>query len=82
MTGLLFSFILCIADLISVQYFSEFSEAYVVPGDISSKGSDFLAEAERLKEKEPAQPSLPVLQGTLLMYERYVLFALFCSGCP
>ncbi|KAJ5096345.1 hypothetical protein NUU61_005701 [Penicillium alfredii] len=59
------------AILSNACYFSEFSEAYVVPGDISSKGSDFLAEAERLKEEEPAQPSLASLQGTLLMYERY-----------
>lgn len=54
------------------QYFSEFSEAYVVPGDISSKGCDFLAEAERLKGELPMQPSLASLQGTLLMYERCV----------
>lgn len=60
--------------MICIQYFSEFSEAYVVPGDISSKGIDFLAEAERLKEEKPVQPSLAALQGTLLMYERYVRF--------
>jgi hypothetical protein len=53
-----------------LQYFSEFSEAYVVPGDISSKGNDFLAEAVRLKNEGPSQPSLAGLQGTLLMYER------------
>lgn len=55
------------------QYFSEFSEAYVVPGDISSKGCDFLAEAERLKADAPSRPSLATLQGTLLMYERYAM---------
>jgi hypothetical protein len=55
-----------------LQYFSEFSEAYVVPGDISSKGCDFLAEAERLKGELPMQPSLASLQGTLLLYERCV----------
>ncbi|KAI1833065.1 transcriptional regulator family: Fungal Specific TF [Penicillium roqueforti] len=54
-------------------YFSEFSEAYVVPGDISSKGSGFLAEAERLRGEENSQPSLAGLQGTLLMYERYAM---------
>jgi hypothetical protein len=43
-----------------------------VPGDISSKGSDFLAEAERLRGEESSQPSLAGLQGTLLMYERLV----------
>ncbi|KAJ5389146.1 uncharacterized protein N7496_000214 [Penicillium cataractarum] len=59
------------ALLSNACYFSEFSEAYVVPGDISSKGCDFLAEAERLKGELPMQPSLASLQGTLLMYERY-----------
>jgi hypothetical protein len=59
-------------DVCSLQYFSEFSEAYVVPGDISSKGCDFLAEAERLQGELPMQPSLASLQGTLLMYERCV----------
>ncbi|KAJ5484546.1 hypothetical protein N7453_012014 [Penicillium expansum] len=59
------------AVLSNACYFSEFSEAYVVPGDISSKGCDFLAEAERLSGEESSQPSLTGLQGTLLMYERY-----------
>lgn len=45
---------------------------YVVPGDISSKGCAFLAEAERLKGELPAQPTFTSLQGTLLMYERCV----------
>lgn len=31
-----------------------------------------MAEAERLKSELPVQPSLASLQGTLLMYERYV----------
>ncbi|KAJ5128345.1 hypothetical protein N7526_006511 [Penicillium atrosanguineum] len=49
-------------------YFSEFSETYVVPGDISSKGCAFLAEAERLKGELPTQPTLASLQGMLLIY--------------
>ncbi|OQE27014.1 hypothetical protein PENFLA_c006G04930 [Penicillium flavigenum] len=61
------------AVLSNACYFSEFSEAYVVPGDISSKGCDFLAEAERLRDEESSQPSLAGLQGTLLMYERYAI---------
>ncbi|KAJ5109691.1 hypothetical protein N7532_002336 [Penicillium argentinense] len=61
------------ALLSNACYFSEFSEAYLVPGDISSKGSEFLAEAERLKEEVPSRPSLATLQGTLLMYERYAM---------
>lgn len=64
-------------DFFFWQYFSEFSEAYVVPGDISSKGCDFLAEAERLKAELPMQPSLASLQGTLLMYERCVETCVF-----
>lgn len=55
------------------QYFSEFAEAYVDPGNIASKGCGFLAEAERLKELQDPQPSLVLLQGTLLMYERYAM---------
>lgn len=43
-----------------------------MPGDISSKGADFLAEAERLKRELPVQPSLTTLQGLLLLYERSV----------
>ncbi|KAJ5698146.1 hypothetical protein N7462_000151 [Penicillium macrosclerotiorum] len=61
------------ALLSNACYFSEFSESYVVEGDISSKGTDFLAEAERLKDELPVQPSLASLQGTLLMYERYAM---------
>ncbi|KAJ5496262.1 hypothetical protein N7463_008249 [Penicillium fimorum] len=61
------------ALLSNACYFSEFSEVYVVPGDISSKGSDFLAEAERLRGEESSQPSLTGVQGTLLMYERYAM---------
>ncbi|KAJ5481085.1 hypothetical protein N7539_006979 [Penicillium diatomitis] len=61
------------ALLSNACYFSEFSEAYVVPGDISSKGCDFLAEAERLRSELPLQPSLTTLQGLLLLYERYAM---------
>ncbi|KAJ5929790.1 hypothetical protein N7454_006740 [Penicillium verhagenii] len=61
------------AMLSNACYFSDFSEAYVVPGKIASKGCDFLAEAERLKELQSPQPSLVLLQGTLLMYERYAM---------
>lgn len=59
------------AVLANACYFSEFSEAYVVPGDIMTKGADFLAEAERLKGEEKGRVCLASLQGTLLLYERY-----------
>ena len=60
------------------------SEAYVIPGDISSRGNEFLAEAERLKEMQSPRPSLAKLQGTLLLHERYVkqgtdISQFFCS---
>ncbi|PYH91080.1 C6 transcription factor [Aspergillus ellipticus CBS 707.79] len=56
---------------VSIQHFSDYLEAYVEPGDIVTKGADFLAEAERLREEEPTKLSLAYLQGTLLLYERY-----------
>lgn len=37
-----------------------------------TKGADFLAEAERLKDEEPAKLSLAYLQGTLLLFEMSV----------
>ena len=55
------------------QHFSDYSEAYVLPGEIVTKGADFLAEAERLRESDTAKLSLAYLQGTLLMYERFVV---------
>ncbi|KAJ5730935.1 uncharacterized protein N7483_005443 [Penicillium malachiteum] len=61
------------ALLSNACYFSEFSEAYVDTGNIASKGCYFLAEAERLKDLQDPQPSLVLLQGTLLMYERYAM---------
>ncbi|RAL11938.1 Zn(II)2Cys6 transcription factor [Aspergillus homomorphus CBS 101889] len=59
------------ALLTNACHFSDYSEAYVDPGDVVTKGVDFLAEAERLREEEPMKLSLAYLQGTLLLYERY-----------
>ncbi|ODM18206.1 hypothetical protein SI65_06077 [Aspergillus cristatus] len=61
------------AILANACHFSEFTEAYVVPGDILTKGADFLAEAERLRQQETAKIGLCSLQGTLCLYERYAL---------
>ncbi|EYE94972.1 putative C6 transcription factor [Aspergillus ruber CBS 135680] len=61
------------AILANACYFSEFTEAYVIPGDILTKGADFLAEAERLRQQETAKIGLCSLQGTLCLYERYAL---------
>ncbi|KAH1331480.1 hypothetical protein KXV58_007958 [Aspergillus fumigatus] len=59
------------ALLANACHFSEFSEAYVVPGDLVTKGADFLSEAERLREEDSPKLSLAYLQGTLLLYEKY-----------
>lgn len=72
------------AILANACHFSEFSEAYVVPGDIMTKGVDFLAEAERLRDaEEGGAVSLATLQGTLLLYERFVpvCFGLQYDSC-
>ena len=76
---LLFSFLRFhfpwLTDIVLEQHFSEFSEAYVVPGDLMTKGGDFLAEAERLKEASHGQAvTLAMLQGTLLLFERFAPF--------
>jgi hypothetical protein len=42
-----------------------------VPGDLVTKGADFLSEAERLRDEDSQKLSLTYLQGTLLLYERY-----------
>lgn len=52
------------------QYFSEFAEAFGVPGDVTTKGHDFLREAERLWDTEQDKVNLSTLQGTLLLYDR------------
>ena len=50
-----------------------------------TKGADFLAEAERLKQQETARIGLSSLQGTLLLYERFAPFTstVLCrvNGC-
>ncbi|PLB49634.1 putative C6 transcription factor [Aspergillus steynii IBT 23096] len=61
------------ALLANACYFSDYTEAYVDPGDIVTKGADFLAAAERLRDEEPVKLSLAYLQGTLLLFERYSL---------
>ncbi|KAL1964571.1 hypothetical protein VTN77DRAFT_6868 [Rasamsonia byssochlamydoides] len=59
------------AILANACHFSEFSEAYAVPGDVTTKGADFLREAERLWDDERDKVKLATLQGSLLLYERY-----------
>ncbi|KAL4912702.1 fungal-specific transcription factor domain-containing protein [Aspergillus aurantiobrunneus] len=61
------------ALLANACHFSDYSEAYVKPGDIVTKGGDFLAEAERLKDQESVRLTLTYLQGILFLYEKYSL---------
>lgn len=57
------------------QHYSDYSEAYSLPGDIKSKGAHFLAEAESCLMKHQLEGRgeirLSSLQATLLLYERY-----------
>ncbi|KAL2864938.1 transcription factor domain-containing protein [Aspergillus lucknowensis] len=61
------------ALLANACHFSDYSEAYEKPGDIMTKGGDFLAEAERLAEEEAQKLTLTYLQGTLMLHEKYSL---------
>jgi hypothetical protein len=51
-----------------------------VPGDLVTKGADFLSEAERLRGEESQKLSLAYLQGTLLLYERCVHLSCACPA--
>ncbi|KAG2412986.1 hypothetical protein HFD88_010545 [Aspergillus terreus] len=43
--------------------YSDYPEAYAVPGDVSSKGTHFYNEAKRLLDKEEGRITLPTVQG-------------------
>lgn len=57
------------------QDYSQYSEAYTIPGDVKTKGADFLAEAERYMGahffETGSGTRLADLQGILLLYERF-----------
>ncbi|KAL4903061.1 hypothetical protein BDW74DRAFT_56167 [Aspergillus multicolor] len=63
------------ALLANACHYSHYSEAYTVPGDVKTKGTDFLAEAEMHLRKNRFEKGsivrLASLQATLLLYERY-----------
>ncbi|KAL4970638.1 transcription factor domain-containing protein [Aspergillus stella-maris] len=63
------------ALLANACHYSHYSEAYTVPGDVKTKGTDFLAEAERHLQNNRFEKGsivrLASLQATLLLYERY-----------
>ncbi|GKZ81166.1 hypothetical protein AnigIFM56816_005678 [Aspergillus niger] len=65
------------ALLANACYYSQYTEAYTVPGDVRTKGADFLAEAERHLQSHQFEKGgdirLASLQAHLLLYERYSL---------
>lgn len=56
------------------KFYSDYTEAYSIPGDVKSKGAHFLAEAEGyLKSYQMdgrGDIRLASLQASLLLYER------------
>ncbi|KAJ5128832.1 hypothetical protein N7526_006998 [Penicillium atrosanguineum] len=65
------------ALLANACFYSDYAEAYSLPGDVKRKGAHFLAEAEwhlRSHQLEGRSDTrLVSLQATLLLYERYSL---------
>ncbi|KAL3474810.1 fungal-specific transcription factor domain-containing protein [Aspergillus californicus] len=63
------------ALLANACHYSQYSEVYSVPGDVKTKGTDFLAEAEKHLQGNQFEKGsvirLASLQATLLLYERY-----------
>ncbi|QGA12441.1 hypothetical protein EYB26_000085 [Talaromyces marneffei] len=51
--------------------YSEYSEAYGIPGDVASKGAKFLKEAEKCLRQRRDDVGFSTLQGTMILYERY-----------
>ena len=64
----------------NLQYYSQYSEAYELPGDIRTMGTHFLAEAEQHLRTHQFETGsgirLASIQATLLLYERCF------SSCP
>jgi hypothetical protein len=58
----------------SKKPYSDFPEVVSIPGDATSKGQHFLAEAERLWRAEEGQISLTNIQAVCLMSYAYVSF--------
>jgi hypothetical protein len=53
-----------------LQAYSDYPEAYAVPGDLSSKGTQYYEEAKRLLEKEEGRITLPTVQGIGVLWAR------------
>lgn len=64
----------------NLQYYSQYSEAYELPGDIRTMGTHFLAEAEQHLRTHQFETGSGIrissIQATLLLYERCF------SSCP
>lgn len=57
----------------SLQYYSDYEEVFTVPGDMLSRGDQFFDEARRLfeaGEDEGDCPSLPTIQGLMILFVR------------
>lgn len=68
----------CVSDAIrsdaptySQQVFSDYPEAYAIPGQANSRGDHFFKEAKRLWEAEQGVNSLTNVQGLCMLYLRY-----------
>ncbi|GAB1198566.1 hypothetical protein APSETT444_007892 [Aspergillus pseudonomiae] len=55
--------------------YSDYPEAYAVPGDVSSKGAHFYNEAKRLLDKEEGRISLPTVQGIGVLWARQLAYS-------
>lgn len=56
-----------------MQYYSDYEEVFTVPGDMLTRGDQFFDEARRLfeaGEDEGDSPSLPTIQGLMILFVR------------
>jgi hypothetical protein len=51
----------------SYETYSDFPEVFAIPGDVTSKGTQFFNEAEALWKAEEGHPSLANIQALALM---------------
>lgn len=56
--------------------YSGFPEAFAVPGEMSSRGQHFYAEAEKLWKAGKGKATLPNVQGVIMMVLVYATHAI------